>query len=586
MSDVVTRFAPSPTGHLHVGGARTALFCWAFAKRAGLAGSSGRFMLRVEDTDQARSSEDSARGILEDLAWLGIDWDDGPTLTFDGRSIGGDARNVGPFYQARRLEIYNRYLAWMIQSDRAYPAFDTAEELEAARKAAAARKETFRYRRAPDYDRAASLARMNAGEPHVVRFRFPDEQINVTDLVLGQIKFAPEHVDDFVLRKADGFPTYHFAVVIDDELMGVTHVLRGQEHLNNTPKHVALQRSLQRLDGPAAQAGPAFRTPAYAHLPLIFNMDASKMSKRDKDKAARAAVKAAGLTTLSAVRAKDPALADRLDSAGLATGAFDTWVDDTTRQLGPAGVAAIADRLNVVLPEIEVEDFRAAGYLPDVLCNFLALLGWNPGLKDEQGKDVEKFDNRFLAERFGIDRLGKKESRFDRKKLLSFNADAIKKLTDDQFLARLETWSRHSAPGLLDGFDTAQRAWLAAAIKGRCQTLRDAVAQVGLFRSDDSAVKLDPAAVDKHLKAGDGRALVAALREILAMAPDFEPAAIEAAVSGLAAARNIGVGAVAQPARVALVGAPVSPPLGLTMAIFGRSRTLERLDRALAAVAG
>ncbi|MFY7895455.1 MAG: glutamate--tRNA ligase, partial [Phycisphaerales bacterium] len=282
----VTRFAPSPTGHLHIGGARTALFCWAFAKRNSGGGASGKFLLRIEDTDAARSSDESARGIMEDLAWLGIDWDEGPTLKYTEsgttRTIGGDPRGVGPFFQAQRLARYNAAIMQLVEQGKAYPAFETSEELEAARKAAVAAKQTYRYDRA-SYNKIPDIAerirRMQSGEPHVVRFFAPAEAIVVRDDVLGDVKIAAGELDDFVIRKQDGLPTYHFAVVCDDEAMGVTHVLRAQEHLANTPRHVALQQAL------------GYRTPAYAHMPLIFNVDGTKMSKRDKAKTARKALK-------------------------------------------------------------------------------------------------------------------------------------------------------------------------------------------------------------------------------------------------------------------------------------------------------
>ncbi|MBY0396837.1 MAG: hypothetical protein K2X91_10265, partial [Thermoleophilia bacterium] len=291
---------PSPTGHLHIGGARSALICWAFAqgfeRRAaaagGAAGTGGRFMIRIEDTDQARSSDESARGILEDLAWLGIEWDDGPKLEVAGqRTIGATARDVGGYFQARRVGIYNAYLRWMVENDRAYPAFESTQELEAKRKAAVAAKQTYRYDRAEHARLATPAARLAAMDkadaektPYVIRFLMPAEDITVHDEVLGDVVYRSGEggIDDFVIRKADGLPTYHFAVVIDDELMGVTHVMRAQEHLQNTPRHLALQRALRRLDN-----GAAFRTPVYAHMPLICNMDGSKMSKRDKAKAAR-----------------------------------------------------------------------------------------------------------------------------------------------------------------------------------------------------------------------------------------------------------------------------------------------------------
>jgi glutamyl/glutaminyl-tRNA synthetase len=383
---VVSRFAPSPTGHLHIGGARTALFNWALAQR------DGCFLLRIEDTDRARSSEEAVRGILEDLVWLGIHWDEGPEWTAapGGRIVGGDPRGVGPFYQAERRALYDEHIVRLIADDRAYPAFETEEELDRLRRAAQAEKRGFRYRRPADWDRDAALARMD-GEAHVIRFRMPDETLRVADEVLGEVEFAPEHFDDFVIRKRDGFPTYHLAVVVDDEAMGVTHVLRGQEHLNNTPRHVALQRAL------------VFRAPTYAHMSLTFNPDGSKISKRDKDKAARAAVRAA--------LQRDPGGARERLAALVTPDRLDCWLADKKRQLEPAELAALAAALGVELPGIDVEDFRRAGYLSEIFCNFLALLGWSPGLKDAQGRDVERFDRAFLAQQHAARREGERPLR-------------------------------------------------------------------------------------------------------------------------------------------------------------------------------
>src|SRR3954470_455625 len=365
---VITRFAPSPTGHLHIGGARTALFCWAFAR-----GKKGHFVLRIEDTDQARSSEASARGILEDLAWLGIHWDEGPVFehtTAKGvaETMGGDPRGVGSFYQSQRLASYQKYTMKLVEEGKAYPAFETSEELEVKRRAAVGRKETYRYDRGalaiPLAERLPKMKEADAaGKPYVVRFRMPDEPVVVTDEVLCEVKYAAGEVDDFVIRKADGFPTYHFAVVVDDEEMGVTHVLRGQEHLNNTPRHVALQKGL------------GFKTPKYAHMPLIFNMDSSKMSKRDKDKAVREAAKKAGAKTLAALAGVPGAGPAPAGVVALGEQVYQDWIGDSSRQLPADVLEALAKHLKVTLPEVEVHDFRKAGYLPEVICNFIALLG-------------------------------------------------------------------------------------------------------------------------------------------------------------------------------------------------------------------
>lgn len=576
MPRLVTRFAPSPTGHLHVGGARSALFCWALARRARLDGTDGRFMVRIEDTDLARSSDESARGILEDLAWLGIDWDDGPELTVRGdgpaRVLGGDPRGVGPFFQARRTAIYNRYIDQLIAAGRAYPSFETPEELEAQRRAAAARKLTYRYDRGV-MPMEARLARMRAGEPHVVRFVAPADAVTVRDLVLGAVTYAAGEMDDFVIRKADGLPTYHFAVVIDDELMGVTHVLRAQEHLNNTPRHVALQRALTRHAADAAPGCPAgtpFRTPEYAHMPLIFNMDGSKMSKRDKARAARAGARGApgGQAALAhAIGVSENDLASFL--------AGDNDALDMAER--------IARHLGLPLPEIEVCDFRAAGYLPEAMVNFLALLGWNPGMKTPDGKDLEKFDMDFLARHFSIGRIGRGNARFDRAKLLAFNADAIGALSDAEFVRRWRAWCAEFRPDVNAGLDEGRMLMLAPAIRPRTRTLRDAAHAVAFALTPDDALAYDPKAVEKALRRSEpsGLSLLPDLREVLASVEPFDPARVNAAVEGFAAARGLGMGSAAQPLRVALTGSLVSPPLGETIAVLGRASSLARIDRCL-----
>jgi glutamyl/glutaminyl-tRNA synthetase len=544
----VTRFAPSPTGHLHIGGARTALYNWALARQG------GRFLLRIEDTDQARSSDSAAQGILEDLAWLGIGWDEGPVLG----ALGGDPRGVGPWRQAERLPHYAAAVDALIARDLAYPAFDTPEELEALRAAARAEKRNFRYRRADDFDRDAALARM-AREEHVVRFRMPTQPVDVVDRVLGAIEFGEEHLDDFVIRKRDGFPTYHLAVVVDDELMGVTHVLRGQEHLNNTPRHTALQRAL------------GYREPVYAHLPVIFNADGSKMSKRDKDKAAREAVKAADPgASLFAIVPKE-----RLDP----------WLRDKRAQLDPADLAPLADALALELPCVEVEDFRRAGYLPDTLCNYLALLGWSPGEKDEQGRDRERFDRTYLAERFTLSRIGAGNARFDREKLLAFNQDAIAALSDGEFFTRWSEWCERYASHAL-ARDAAWRRRFAAMIRTRCRTLADATAAAGpgaFAWADDEGFAYEPAAVEQHLRKGEpnGFARLRATAPVLAQLDAFEPEPIEAAVGALAAQLGVGMGKLAQPLRVAVTGRAASPPLGETLAILGRDAVSRRIARCL-----
>lgn len=598
----VTRFAPSPTGHLHIGGARTALFCWAFAKRNSGGGASGKFLLRIEDTDAARSSDESARGIMEDLAWLGIDWDEGPTLKYTDsgatRTIGGDPRGVGPFFQAQRLARYNAAIMQLVEQGKAYPAFETSEELEAARKAAVAAKQTYRYDRA-SYNKIATIAerirRMQSGEPHVVRFFAPAEAIVVRDDVLGDVKIAAGELDDFVIRKQDGLPTYHFAVVCDDEAMGVTHVLRAQEHLANTPRHVALQQAL------------GYRTPAYAHMPLIFNVDGTKMSKRDKAKTARKALKDAiaknGPDYIAAVCA-----GTQLDEKTLKDFlAAENDSIDTAQK--------IAAYLKITLPEIEVADFRSSGYLPEAILCYVALLGWNPGLKLPDGKDREKFTLREIGELFSLDRIGKTNSKFDRAKLLSFNADYLAQMTDEQFAQRWWNWCNEELAAndpatnpanadiaaLVRTFrsgDTFAPALvvLARAVKPRAKTFRDAIksSRFALVSDADVAAQFaaDPAPREKNLLANNQQGLTL-LREFLPIleshsglpgsAGPWTGETLHAALEQFAKAKALAnPGPIAQALRVALTGTGVTPGMTETLELIGRDTTLRRVRAVLA----
>jgi glutamyl-tRNA synthetase len=568
---VVTRFAPSPTGHLHIGGARTALFCWAFARARG-----GRFLLRIEDTDQKRSSEAASRGILEDLAWLGIDWDEGPAFEAGGRTLGGDARGVGPFFQSDRRAIYDTYIDRLLATGHAYPAFDSAEDLAAMRKAAEADKRTFVYRRAPGDDHARALERMRAGEPCVIRFRMPEGPVRFTDEVLGGVEVPYTELDDFVIRKADGFPTYHFAVVVDDELMGVTHVMRGQEHLNNTPRHVALMGALTHADG------TVFRVPKFAHLTVIANQDNSKMSKRDRDKAARARSKEVGVATLGDAEQRAAGRATA-ELRSLPAGAFEQWFGDKTRQLPHGALEELAAIVGVELPEIAVDDFRRSGYLPEAVLNYIALLGWNPGEKNADGTDRERFDTGYLVEKFSFERLGKSASKFDRAKLLAFNQEAIAGLSDAAFVDRWAAWAARDDRATLETLGVDRMRLVAGAVKPRCRTLRDAAGVVAFALMPDDAVAFDDKAVEKVLRKNDGEG-IAALRElagVLSGVHPFEPAAIEAALADFAESKGLGMGKVAQPLRVAVTGGTVSPPMGETLAVLGAESVQRRIARCI-----
>ena len=258
MSDQIrVRFAPSPTGRLHIGGARVAIYNWAFARANG-----GTFVLRIDDTDPERSTQENTDQILRSLKWLGLDWDEGP-------EVGGD---FGPYYQTQRKENYQQALQKLIDSGNAYPCFCTAEELEASRNAANERVDSFQgyQRTCRNIDPAEAQRRIDAGEPHVWRLKVPENRgdVVVNDIVHGPCVFNAKELDDMVLMRSDGTPTYNFATVVDDGEMGMTHIIRGDDHLSNTPRQVLVFEAL------------GYKVPTFAHLSMILGSDGKKLSKR------------------------------------------------------------------------------------------------------------------------------------------------------------------------------------------------------------------------------------------------------------------------------------------------------------------
>ena len=321
------RFAPSPTGHLHVGNVRTALFNWLLAR-----GHDGAFILRIEDTDTERSTADSDSMILEDLRWLGLNWDEGP-------EVGGP---VGPYRSSERLGEYQARARALLTEERAYYCFCTPEQLEAERKDALGNNLPPRYSgRCAQIDPADAARRVDSGEPAAVRFRTPvDREIVFADLVRGEIRFHTEIIGDQVLLRSDGRPAYNFAVVVDDGLMGVTHVVRGEDHISNTPRQLLIYEAL------------GFGPPAFAHVAMVLGPDHTKLSKRH--------------------------------------GA------------------------------VSVDEFRAKGYLPEALLNYLALLSWSPGENQEVVPLAE------MAKRFSLSDVGHSASVFDEEKLAWVNRHYLK----------------------------------------------------------------------------------------------------------------------------------------------------------------
>ena len=540
--EICTRFAPSPTGHLHVGGARTAIFCWAFARA-----NKGTYLLRIEDTDQKRSSDEATAGFFEDLKWLNIGWDEGPV--FEG-SGGGDN---GAYHQSQRLDIYNEYLQKLLDTGFAYYAFETPEELNTERQLARKEKRAYRYNRASLSLSAETVKQyLDEERPKVVRFKVPEGgPIVVQDAVVGEVQVERSEIDDFVIFKGDGYPTYHFAVVVDDALMGVTNVIRGQEHLNNTFKHVSLQDAF------------GFERPTFSHISLIFNPDGSKMSKRDKDKTLRKFVKENNI--------------EFPPNSCISTDSWDTWLASKDSQLDIDEANALADALGIELPEINVEDFQKAGYLPEVLLNYLCLLGWSPG------NDIELFDADFLVEHFSLDRIVKSPAKFDRAKLLAFNLDALQAFSTEEFEQRLLAWSKKYAPefaALGDKFPL-----FASANHERSKTFHDAVViSQFLIDSDDQITWEESKPVKKALLKGEvtGLSRMPVIIEAFTEIESWDAESINACLHSLAEKLADGaLGKIAQPVRIAVAGGPVSPPIVDTLLLLGKESTLCRLSRCL-----
>jgi glutamyl/glutaminyl-tRNA synthetase len=537
---IVTRFAPSPTGYLHVGGARTALFNWLLARHFG-----GRFLLRIEDTDLARSTEDAVHKLVDDLRWLGLHWDN-PQLV----------------YQSKRLDVYNRVIDDLIARGLAYKAYETPQELDELRKAAERSKRAYIYRRPQRTDEQLRKYE-NEGRPHVVRFAMPVRDYRFDDAVLGPNQGVPaSQVQDFIIRKSDGMPTYHFAVVVDDAEMGVTHVLRGQEHLLNTVNHVALQEALR------------YPRPAYAHLPIILAGDTgAKLSKRARDQKIRQRAHEWMKSAKKTVNALST-------GSGLAVDRLKDWLATDTKQLSleeQPKVMSVIGLKESDLPEIMVHDFRVSGYLPEVLNNFLALLGWSPG------GDRERMPMDELVQLFSLDGIGKANARFNREKLLAFNTEALAATPTDRLVRAFREYLAANPDSPLNGADDAALAHLLPMNAGARVFRQVDEKSRFLFLADDE-ITCEPAAVEKVLRKNNGEGLAALrdLQTLLAGLTDWNAATLETAVNAYAADKQLKLNNVAQPLRVALTGGTISPPIFQSLEMLGQRRTLARIDRCLA----
>jgi glutamyl-tRNA synthetase len=436
------RFAPSPTGALHIGGARTALYNWLLAR-----GSGGTFVLRIEDTDRERSTPENVEQILEALRWLELDWDDGPN------------------FQSQRAARHREVLEQLVETGHAYRSNATADDVRGWKE----RHGNRGYRGEPEAEGA-------------VRLRVPDEGATVVrDVIRGDTAFEHRHLDDPVIARADGSVLYNFAVAVDDLDAGITHVVRGEDHLSNTPKQLLVLEAL---------AAPQ---PVYAHLPLLHGPDGKKLSKRH-------------------------------------------------------GAAS-------------VQELRDAGYLPEAVRNYLALLGW--GYDDR----TTFFSTDELVRLFSLERVSRSPAVFDERKLRSMNGHYLRELSREELTRRLE--ARHGRGGLEDAVAISQE---------KIQILSEFWPLAGFVF--DGPVD-DPLAWEKTIGRPGGAEALEAVRAALADVEAFGAAEIEAALRGVVEERGVKAKEIFQPVRVALAGTTISPGIFETIELLGRQEALARIDAAL-----
>ncbi len=479
------RFAPSPTGHLHVGNARTVLFNWLMARHAG-----GTLLLRIEDTDAERSTRDSEQAIIDDLRWMGLDWD-------EGIGAGGDR---GPYRQSDRLETYRAHAAQLLDRRHAYRCFCSAETLEADRQAALAEGRLPKYAgRCRDLTPDMAGRRVDAGDRPVVRLRVPaGREVTFVDLVRGPVTFHTDVIGDFVLLRSDGTPAYNFAVVVDDGLMGITDVVRGEDHISNTPRQVLLYEAF------------GWPPPRFGHLSLVMGPDHTPLSKRH-------------------------------------------------------GVTSVAQ-------------FRARGYLPEALVNYLALIGWSPRDSTLKGQeDEELMPLGELARRFRIEDVSHSAGVFDEDKLAWVNRHYLK-TADPARLVELSTPFLESAGYLNGEVSAAARAWLETVVPPAAASV-DRLAQVPerlrLVFDFDAARTCADAALTQEMADPAARAVAMALADVLSDAPRLVDREQFRAMAARVKERSGQKGrALFHPIRVALTGAAEGPELDLLVPAIDRAAEL------------
>jgi glutamyl-tRNA synthetase len=476
---VRVRFAPSPTGFPHVGNIRTALFNWLFARRYG-----GVFVLRIEDTDVSRRVEGAVESIIEGLQWLGLDWDE------------------GPLFQSDRLALYQAEAERMIANGQAYRCFCTPERLEQVRADLARRHLPPRYDlHCRNLDPAEAARRCAAGESSVVRFKMPlTGETTFTDLIRGEVTFNNETLNDYVLLKSDGYPTYHLANVVDDHYMGITHVLRADEWISSTPLHVLLYAAL------------GWDPAAFAHLPMILGPDKSKLSKRH------------GATTII--------------------------------------------------------EYRDAGYLPEAMMNFLALLGWS--LDDK----TDLLTREQLTANFSLDRVNKTAAVFNKPKLDWMNGVYIRELPIEEFARRALPYLDRDLPATVERpLDLSYIVRVGRLVQERTKLLGELGELCDFFFSASVDYPLESLLV-KGLSVDAAAALLERTIAALDATTEWNATALEETLRPLGDETGASTRQLFGMLRVAVTGKTATPPLFDTMDVLGRGRCLSRLQDALRALRG
>jgi glutamyl-tRNA synthetase len=482
---VRVRFAPSPTGLLHIGGLRTALYNYLFARK-----HDGAFLLRIEDTDRSRYVEEAEDDIVDALEWTGLTYDEGP-------GTGGD---YGPYRQSERGDLYRKYAEQLVEEGAAYYAFDTEEELAELRESGGEGSPAYDASTRRDMRNSLTLdadtveEKIEDGDDYVIRLKVPrNRTIRFDDEIRGGVSFDSEEVDDQVLLKSDGMPTYHLANIVDDHLMGISHVIRGEEWLSSTPKHVLMYEAL------------GWEPPTFAHLPLIMSPEGGKLSKRD------------------------------------------------------------ADRLGI---PVYVRDYREAGYEPEALLNFLALLGWNPGTEEEL------FSLDEMVDAFSLDRVGASGVQFDDDKLRWVNEHYVRDLSVDELASRAGPVAEE------EGYEVSDERLreICALVQERVQVAPEVVTENLYFFEDPE--EYEEEGVEKRWK-DESADLLEKYADRLEQVGDFDTDTIETELRDLADEEDVGAGAIIHPARLAVSGRSYGPGVFGLMAAVGKEACIRRMHAAV-----